>query len=64
MELFGWFKMIRDAYSRPSVSHQMFLYGPLNFLRSLVSESRYLLAIVPDFQRRYVELELGCLNAV
>jgi hypothetical protein len=43
---------------------KIFLYGPLSFLRSLVSESRYLLATVLDFQRRYVERKLGCLNAV
>jgi hypothetical protein len=57
--------MIRNADSRPSVSHQMFLFGPLNFLRSLVSESRYLLAVVPGFLGRSdEEMKLGCTNAV
>jgi hypothetical protein len=42
----------------------MFVFGPLNFLRILGSESRNLFFIVPNLQRRYVEMKLGCTNGV
>jgi len=65
MKLFDWSRWFGTLTHDQVSPIKIFLYGPLNFLRSLVSENRYLLAVVPGFFGRSVEeMKLGCTNAV